>query len=217
MSLTLINSPLFKTKLNSIGKKFAILKRIGAWYYKTHRNFFELHKCCCFKLGCTFLIVLIQIFCNKKYSCPKNESFSEIEIKVENSQHKKTRKKDPKKDHIKIEMNQTNKKKKVSIEDDSNESVIFGEPQFNHPSLCKKTCFDIKTSEFQSPSFNLKSNQKSTPNRPCQNCESTFFPPNLSRSSPKITKKNLTDTNIDVHTQANDSDIQTSTSFHSCT
>ena len=87
---------------------------------------------------------MIQIFCNKNYKCQKaasDTSISSIQMK------QKTTKK-PAHTTIKIEKSQ------------SNESVICNQPASFNPSKCKHECH---TFEPFSPSFNLKTNKKSTP------------------------------------------------------
>ena len=103
---------MLKTKITSIHPLTLIsvkiflylLKRLGAYYYKTNRHFYELHKCCCFKFGCTLIIVMIQIFCNKKYKCQKaNESKLSIETNSSSDEqsNNKTNEKKKKKENKK--------------------------------------------------------------------------------------------------------------------
>ena len=48
-------------------------QRLGACYFKRYRKFYQLHKRCIFKFGCTFFIVLIQIMCDRKFKFCKNQ------------------------------------------------------------------------------------------------------------------------------------------------
>ena len=199
-------------------------KRLGSWCYKTNRHFYELHKCCIFKLTCTFIIVLVQIFCNKKFTCPKPSLNTETDFSDESESEsdieksKNAKKKIKKKSHTSIQMKKKipKEKKKVSIEDHDIESFIYGNSQLS-PSL-------FPDSSQTSPSFNLKSNMKSTPFKPCQKCHSTesendqnkstlHFPPNNCQTN----KKMVTEIVVDVHSDPNqDSGFTNDDSFYSC-
>ena len=155
--------------------------------------------------------MLVQVLCNKKYACPTNKtglSFDESDTK--NSQTPPKRNKTKGQNQTNIEL-ATNKQQKVSIEEQPFDSIIIGEPESNYPSILKKTCCNNET---LNPSFNLKSNQKSTPVKHCHNCTNTVFQPNLSQSTLKNSLQHTPDTKIkvEVHTQANESDG----SFESC-
>ena len=229
-----------------------LLKRLGAYYYKTNRHFYELHKCCCFKFGCTLIIVMIQIFCNKKYKCQKaNESKLSIETnsssdeqsnnKTNEKKKKKRRTKKP--SHISIKMEKresSDHNKRVSIEKDLHDSVIIGQPTSCFPSTCQHTNFPtISNSQF-SPSFNLKTNQKSTPAN-CSCCQkhvvfqnvpnSTIFSERngtnvnfentqtqtRSQTNPVHSTPKQTHTRADIHeSPQNVSDSQNNESFQSC-
>ena len=115
---------------------------------------------------------------------------------------------------MKMTTNKTSKQQnqnKTFFNEHVTEKVIIGEPNSFYPSILKKSTFSNATSpSFElksnlkndstnlqySPSFNLKSNQKSTPS---QNKRS-----------------NASETKVEIHTQANDSDIILDTSFQSC-
>ena len=215
------------------------------WYYKTNRKFYELHKCCFFKLGCTILIVLVQIFCNKKYNCPKideiDTSCSDIDSDIEESKNKKKRITKKKTNQTNIEMEK--KKKTVSIEEDRhNETCILNQPQSKDPSFSKKKTlnwtdnYDNETLNVP-PSFNLRPNQKSTPIRSCQQCKRTDSTDSENgQSKTNISQcnrnKNPNEVTIDIHTESNqdsgihtadvhhktkqNSDILSNDSFHSC-
>ena len=102
------------------------------------------------------------------------------------------------------------KTKNNSIEDQCSHTVIINEPQPYDIHTCTFKKSNNASTNLQSPSFNLKSNMKSTPIRPSQNCKSTCFQTNSNPNLPK--------TIIEVHNQpsSNESDIQIDTSFHSC-
>jgi len=126
-------------------------------------------------------------------------------------------KRDLEKNQTKIQMNpiQTPAPQKVSIEEESNESVIIGEPESKYPSILKKSSILEATSLNETtnlpPSFNLRSNQKSTPKKHCQNCESNVCSSNLSQFQSQTARQN--DIKVDVH---NEDEIQNDTSFYSC-
>ena len=170
-------------------KIYTNFKRLGAYYYKINRHFYELHKCCCFKFGCTLIVVMIQIMCNKKYKCQKTKdsklnvekgSSSDEPSDNENKQKIQKKKKTKTLKHASIKMNdsQLNNKKRVSIEEDLHESVVVGQPTFCYPSICKHTYLPTCTHPTPcshsnlpfSPSFNLEPNKKSTPKSCLSNC-----------------------------------------------
>ena len=97
-------------------KILTYLKRLGAYYYKTNRSFYELHKCCCFKFGCTLIIVMIQIMCNKNYKCQnktdqktnnKTNSSSDEQSDNEINKTKAKNKKKKKQNQTKINMDKS--------------------------------------------------------------------------------------------------------------
>lgn len=181
-------------------------------------------------MTCTFLIILVQFFCNKKYNCPKPDvspesSCYETDNEIEVPKPKKKKKKDQ--TNIPMEKKDLPKnKKKVSIEEQKHESIIFDEPQSDYPTFCKKSSLHLSNAchtnhnEQSSPSFNLPSNKKSTPIRPNQNCRDfessighSIFP---TSSKSCQTNKNLSETVVEIHAPNSDSNIQTDELFYSC-
>ena len=160
-------------------KYVQLFQRLGAFYYKENRKLHQLHKSCCFKIGCTFAFVLIQILCDKNYQCKKEhqtESESDNEsIAFKDNSFKK---------HIKkTRKNVTEKESKLKFDanlDDQEESFFFHQSCCNNNTTKSKShscCpdhkenvkFDNKTSTVTfAPSFNLPPNKKSTPKPLCQ-------------------------------------------------
>ena len=182
-------------------------KRFGAWHYKTNRDFYELHKSCLFKMGCTFCIVIIQVLCNKNYKCPKTPNLDTGANISDESSRTNLRKNTNLKEKSKNQ-------KRVSIQDhtEMTENVICGQPQSYHSSIFETlnspTTLTQNQSSNISPSFNLRTYQKSTPNRPSlpnYNCTGEIS----THSTPKPIK---TDTIVDVH---NPPDSQSDQTFYS--
>ena len=168
---------------------------------------------------------MVQILCNKKYSCPKTESNDssnfESDSDTEISKHKK---KTRKKSNIQtsITMSKIKKEPNSTQEEPSEHIVIFNEPTFDQTSTLKKnqsnqTTFDAPSNSLLSPSFNLKSNMKSTPIHSCHNCNNPCLQSN-SNLKKNPAPENVFDTIADVHAMPNTNvtEIQTDTSFHSC-
>ena len=165
--------------------------------------------------------MFVQILCNKKYSCPKTDSSfsnSDIDLSKPPPPQKKPRQTNIHKKKIKDEP--------ISLEELSNSSIVMDAAKLNHTSTLKKSNFNHNTpSTFQfPPSFNLKSNMKSTPNRPCSKCANTCDQLNSNQITENANinktqkRKNALDTVIDVHapTRTNVSDIEIDLSYHSC-
>ena len=139
------------------------LKRLGAWYYKEYRNVYELHKSCVLKFGCTLIFVLIQILCDKNYSCKKRNDTRKSD-NITSTHTTLNQKKNFEKSQMKnsIELN---------CSSDVLENEIFfnqpGEKNMSHSLSCypkshDRVTFNKETLKFP-PSFNLQSRQKSTP------------------------------------------------------
>ena len=167
--------------------------------------------------------MLVQILCNKKYSCPKTESnslsSSESDSSENLSMHKEKKQKKQKKRQQTTQLKKI-KKEPLSIRESTN-SVSFDE--LKSSILKKSDCHNTSLTSQLSPSFNIKTNMKSTPVRPCQNCETVLKNTSSVQtaqisSEKKSNRKNAPDTIVDVHAQPNFdvSDIEVDTSFQSC-
>ena len=98
-----------------------------------------MHKNCIFKLGCTFIVVMIQILCDKTFNYKRNPQPSDSE-----NDEKANKKPD----------GHSSQSQPLFVTTDQPHS-IFVDPSIN---------FNNKTETLQlPPSFNLRSNQKSTP------------------------------------------------------
>ena len=218
---------------------FCYFKRLGAWHYKTNRDFYDLHKSCFFKFGCTFIVVIIQVLCNKNYRCPKNRrpEFDSSFLNERNTQNSIELKEKPK------------NQKRVSIQDQTqtHENIICGPPQsypssiferstvptacytctpHNQSSTVPTACY-TGTPHNQSstvfPSFNFQTHQQNSTEPPsfklhtCQ--KSTPIPKSSSiQKNPahSTLKKNQIETKIDVHNYpSTESDIKCDETFHS--
>ena len=191
------------------------IKRLGAQCYKGNRKFYELHKSCIFKLGCTFLVVLVQMICAKNYKFCKNQNANENEISQKN----------------------TKNTKKTSDQTYCHDQVFYNQPQSCHyPSLGKtstshlpnqKVNFDNQSSILKfSPSFNLRANQKSTPKKQCRICEDICFetvahagqtntvPTHSSCSTLRKNKTNV-DSGIETIVEIHDNNNSENDTFHS--
>ena len=161
--------------------------------------------------------MIVQILCNNNYSCNQPNSFDTENEGIETSEPLKRIKREKKntQKNIKMETNTPNQNKVISIEDTSRESFICGQPESYYPSILKKCSLHQPTSFNQdisnTPSFNLNSNKKSTPNRPCQNCKSSncqTYHPLLTNSLEEsqitpncltIPRQNVHETQIEIH------------------
>ena len=155
-------------------------------------------------------------------SCTESDSELEMKTPKQNKPKKKSQ------TSIKMERTKSPKtKENLTIKQDK-ESIIFDEPNLS-PSCCRKSslrftsdCNKETTSKQFSPSFNLRSNQKSTPkpSKPCINCETAdynndFNQPLFSSTILKNTQtQTKTETKAEVH---QDPDIiETDEIFYSC-
>ena len=119
-------------------------------------------------------------------------------------------------------MSKIKKEPNSTQEEPSEHIVIFNEPTFDQTSTLKKTQsnqtnFDAPSNSLLSPSFNLKSNMKSTPIHSCHSCNNPCLQSN-SNLKKNPAPENVFDTIADVHAMPNTNvtEIQTDTSFHSC-
>ena len=184
-------------------KNKLLLQRLGAWYYKEYRNAYELHKSCFLKFGCTFIFVLLQIMCDKNYTC-KNKRYLSPKISVPEKNKKQT-------------MNEI----ELSLEQLENETCFDqpGSKNFSQShSCCPKShvTFSNENSTLP-PSFNLQSAQKSTPKRQASNasCSLPFQTANshtlfqtANSHTPFKTANSPSETvvSIETHQSANDAE-----------
>ena len=216
-------------KLHNYELKF-YFKRLAACFYKQNRQFFHLYKSCFFKICCTFLVVVIQKMCDRNYKLCNNNPIAEHDLTTDTSDEESKQL-----TKIKVKKEKIKKTKKVSQKNSCNQTnfcdqCIVGQPQPCHypkEKLCcsdRKVNFNTQTSTLQfPPSFNLKSNQKSTPKRQQHICNDTSvqIDPNLTETSNQTKtnaesklKKGQIETTIEVH-ESNDSNIEIDESFHS--
>ena len=158
---------ILKTYKNYRHKLF--LKRLGAWYYKEYRDIYELHKSCFLKFGFTFVIVLIQIMCDRNYTCRKNQEnkLSDAEKSFDNSRTSPFDSKKQTKNTIELNSSDDELKNTLYVcEQCQNTSV---NPHSCHPKSRGVTFNNLDSTLAFPPSFNLQSAQKSTPKRLNQN------------------------------------------------
>ena len=157
---------------------------MGAWYYKEYRELYELHKSCCFKMGCTFVFVLIQIMCAKNYTCKRNQPMN-IELLSIPTEPKRTQEKE-----TSITFKQDfDTKKQVKFIDDT--SLL--PPSFNLNSYQQSTPMrpntklnSVSSQTSQLPtSLNLNSYQEST-SEPKTTGTTTSTQTHLTKVSSKI-------------------------------
>ena len=116
--------------------------------------------------------MLIQILCDKNYKCQKDLDISDT---LQNPHQKKTDVENKKKSNLSLEsivcQNHSNyRKKKFCNKTHSCCPDCSEKPSFASPSCCPdhQKKFDNQTSLRFSPSFNLRTNKKSTPRPSCQ-------------------------------------------------
>ena len=202
-----------------------IFKRLSAWHYKTNRDFYELHKSCFFKIGCTFIIVIIQVLCNKNYKCPTqhrpnfdiennlpNDESSDNEIYT--GRKKRRGKYTPKS----IELEKKDKtQKRVSIQDqtETDENWICGSPQSYPPSIFKRShssdCFTCTNNQIsnvptvsQICTHNQISNVHPSFNLNSNQKSTPLGPSRNCNALPNVStpKQNQINTTVDVHNSA---------------
>lgn len=197
----------------------SVLQRFAAWHYKQNRKFYELHKSCCFKLGCTFFVVLIQIMCNKSEKKNNNLTYektdederdtSDDNTKSKKISNKKKKKKISSRRKIKIESystysddttddDKTQKTKYKTNAKTTQLDVIADQPSSVLPDS-KQVQFSKATSTLQfPPSFNLNSNQHSTPlSKPANTSTQTNLSPASVCHVPQIHAIDITTYDID--------------------
>ena len=200
-------------------------QRIGACLYKENRNFYHLHKNCVFKFGCTMIFVLIQILCDKNYKCKKKSSST---IDSDSDSIENDRKTLPK--HIKKEkVTFTDQPQSLNVPTTSetinfgNQTSILRSPHSCKPNISETVTFDNQTSTLQfPPSFNLKSDEKSTP-KPSANLNNTCridldCLPQNNFISPTRQNNLVFSRKIQAQVHQEDPNLinQTNDSFHSC-
>lgn len=192
---------------------------------------YQLHKGCIFKFGCTFLVVLVQIMCDRKFKFCKNQP---IETEKDN-------------DSVTKPPKNAAKPSKFCNEQHVNTNVICNQPHSCYPephsschndrksflqtcncdmsSVNNTVCFKNKTSTIDfPPSFNLKSDKKSTPKQLSQKLNQTCsnnIPSPILKSNQKRAQRD-TKIEVEVHrennsqTDATQVDLsQSELSFHS--
>ena len=132
------------------------LKRLGAWYYKEYRDVYELHKSCFVKFGCTFIFVLIQILCDKNYSFKKRDTIRKSNKKINSTSNQKTQMKNS------IELNCSSDVLENELFLNQPREKTMSHSMSCYPKTPDRVTFNNETLKFP-PSFNLQSNQKSTP------------------------------------------------------
>ena len=128
-----------------------------------------------------------------------------------------------------MERKKSPKSKGDLIEKQEKESIIVIESDSSRPSCCKKSslhfssdCNKKTASEQFSPSFNLRSNQKSTPKppKPCTTCKTADFNNDFNQPlfSPTILKNSQTQTKTETTAEVhqNPDIILTDEIFYSC-
>ena len=174
-----------------------------------------MHKGCIFKFGCTFLVILIQVMCDQKFKICQNKPSDSTFPKKKVSKNDCTK--------------QTNDKNTcLSCTQQTKTNVICNQPHTCNPDPC--TChfsssnehikFDNKTSTLTfPPSFNLKSDKKSTPVRFSQNCNQSCFqisPSPLIKKKRNATKKQTqSETKIDIEVHRDNEASTDDETFHS--